>query len=66
MRKIKYFARIRPTLVDGTMYIWAEVRKKEGGMFEKLGYWRTPPMGKAICSQIIVEPEWTVGKRKYM
>jgi hypothetical protein len=48
--KKEYFARIRPTLVDGTMYIWADVRKKEGGRFEKLGYWRTPPMGKAIWS----------------
>jgi hypothetical protein len=30
------------TLVEGTLYIKATVRKKEGGRFEKVGYWAPP------------------------
>ena len=59
-----YFARIRPAMVEGTIYIRAEVRKKEGGRFEKLGYWSTPPMDKAVWRRNNMEPEWVVGKRK--
>jgi hypothetical protein len=60
-----YFTRIRPTLVEGSAYIRADVRKKEGGSFVTLGYWRTPHKDKAIWRRIsnIMEPEWLVEKR---
>ncbi len=36
------------TLVEGTLYIKATVRKKEGGRIEKVGYWRTPPRDREL------------------
>ncbi len=44
----KYFDGISPTLITRTMYFRAEVRKQEERSLEKLGYWRTQPMDKAI------------------
>ena len=63
--KKTYFTRIRPTVVEGTVYIRADVRKKDGGSFAKLGYWRTPPLDKAIWGRISksMEPEWRWEKR---
>jgi hypothetical protein len=60
-----YFTRIRPTLLKGSAYLRADVRKKEGGSFVTLGYWRTPPKDKAIWRRIskIMEPEWLVEMR---
>ena len=59
-----YFTRIRPTLVQGLLYIRTEVRKKDGGSFEKVGYWRSPPIDRAVWRQISREPEWTAAKKK--
>ncbi len=41
-----FFMRLRPTLVDGRVYIRAECRKKEGGKFEQLAGWRLPPLDR--------------------
>jgi hypothetical protein len=42
-----YFTRIRPALVEGRVYIRADVKMKEGGKFKRVAYWRTPPRDKA-------------------
>jgi small-conductance mechanosensitive channel len=56
-----FFTRLRPTLVDGRVYIRAECRKKEGGKFEQLACWRLPPLDrdKWQCITGIMEPEWS-------
>ena len=61
-----YFARIRPTVVEGTVYIRADVKRKDGGKFEKLAYWRIPPRDRARWGRItdIMEPEWLVRKTR--
>ena len=54
-----YFARIRPTVVEGTVYIRVDVKRKEGGNFERLAYWSIPTRDKRS-----MEPKWMAGKRK--
>jgi hypothetical protein len=44
----KYFDGISPTLIAKTIYFRSEVRKQEERSLEKLGYWRTQPIDKAI------------------
>jgi hypothetical protein len=44
--KKDHFTRVRPTLVEGTVYIGADIKKKGGGKFEKIAYWRIPLLDK--------------------
>jgi DNA repair exonuclease SbcCD ATPase subunit len=57
--KKEYFTRIRPTRVDGQVLLRVETKRKEGGRFEGLAYWRAPATDKAHWKRItkIMEPE---------
>jgi hypothetical protein len=58
--KKEYYTRVRPARVDGRVFLRVETKKKEGGKFRGLGYWRAPPLDKAHWKRItnMVEPEW--------
>ncbi len=62
--KKEYYARVRPTLVDGRVLLRANTKKIEGGKFEGLAYWRVPPRDKGHWKRIIsmMEPEWRITK----
>ena len=61
-----HFTRVRPTSMEGTIYVRADVKKKEGGSFKKVAFWRIPPLDEAKWRYLrnFMEPEWTVGKRQ--
>jgi hypothetical protein len=46
------------------VFLREDTKKKEGGKFEGLAYWRVPPMDKEDWKRItkLSEPEWLVGK----
>ncbi len=54
-----YYTRVRPAKIDGQVLLRAETKKKEGGKFEGLAYWRAPPDDKEYWKRIskIIEPE---------
>jgi hypothetical protein len=58
--KKEYYTRVRPAQVDGRVFLRVETKKKEGGKFKGLGYWRVPPLDKVLWKRItnIMEPEW--------
>jgi hypothetical protein len=60
-----YYTKVRPVLVVGRVFLRADTKKKEGGKFEGLAYWRVPPTDKEYWKWIIKlsEPEWMVGKQ---
>ncbi len=60
--KKEYYTRVRPARVDGRVFLRVETKKKEGGKFKGLGYWRVPPLDKAHWKRIanMVEPEWRI------
>ncbi len=60
--KKEYYIRVRPARVDGRAFLRVETKKKEGGKFKGLGYWRAPPLDKAQWKRItnMVEPEWRI------
>ncbi len=62
--KKEYYARIRPALIDGRVLLRVDTKKKEGGKFEGLVYWRPPPRDKEYRKRIIsmMEPEWRITK----
>jgi hypothetical protein len=43
----------------------ADTKRKEGGKFEELAYWRAPPMDKEYWSRIngLMEPERRIAKK---
>jgi hypothetical protein len=47
------------------VFLRANTKKKEGGKFERLAYWRVPPSDKDYCYRIVklTEPEWIAGKQ---
>jgi hypothetical protein len=61
-RKKEYYTRIRPARVDGRVLLRVETKKKDGGKFEGLAYWRAPPLDKEYWKRItnMMEPEWMV------
>jgi hypothetical protein len=61
-RKKEYYTRIRPARVDGRVFLRVETKKKVGGKFEGLAYWRAPPLDREYWKRItnIMEPEWMV------
>jgi signal transduction histidine kinase len=58
------FVRIRPVVVEGTVYFRADVKDKARGNFEKVAYWRTPPVEKEKWELFprIWDPEWTLNE----
>jgi hypothetical protein len=61
-----YYTRVRPAKIDGQVLLRAETKKKEGGKFEGLAYWRAPPDDKEYWKRIskIIEPEWRIVKQR--
>jgi hypothetical protein len=61
----EYFTRVRPVMVEGRVFLRAEVKKKDGGRFESLAYWRAPPRDKEYWKRIskLAEPEWRIVKK---
>jgi hypothetical protein len=62
--KKEYYTRVRPARVDGRVFLKVETKKKEGGKFEGLAYWRAPPLDKVHWKRItkIADPEWMIAK----
>jgi hypothetical protein len=62
--KKEFYTRVRPARVDGRVFLRVETKKKEGGKFEGLAYWRAPPLDKVHWKRIskIVDPEWMIAK----
>jgi hypothetical protein len=62
--KKEYFTRIRPAVKDGKVLLRADTKRKEGGKFEGLAYWRAPPMDKEYWNRInnMMEPERMIAK----
>jgi hypothetical protein len=60
----KEYTRIRPTLVNGKVLLRVDTKRKEGGIFEGLAYWRVPPRNKECWRRIIsmMEPELMIAK----
>jgi hypothetical protein len=62
--KTEHYTRVRPARVDGRVFLRVETKRKEGGKFEGLAYWRAPPRDKEHWRRIssIFEPEWMITK----
>jgi hypothetical protein len=62
--KKEYYTRIRPAVIYGRVLLRVDTKRKEGGKFEGLGYWRAPPRNKECWKRIIsmMELEWTIAK----
>ncbi len=62
--KKEYYTRIRPTLVNGKVLLRVDTKRKEGGRFEGLAYWRAPPKNKECWRRIIsmMEPDLMIAK----
>ncbi len=60
-----FYTKVRPILLEARVFLRADPKKKEGGKFEGLAYWRVPPTDKEYWKRIIKlsEPEWLAGKR---
>jgi DNA repair exonuclease SbcCD ATPase subunit len=60
----EFFTRIRPVTKEGKVLLRADTKRKEGGKFEGLAYWRAPPMDKEYWSRInsLMEPERLIVK----
>jgi hypothetical protein len=59
-----FYTKVRPILIEGRVFIRADTKKKEGGKFEGLAYWRVPPRDKEYWKRVIKlsEPDWLAGK----
>jgi hypothetical protein len=62
--KAEQYTRIRPVLVEGRVFLRADTKRKDGGKFKGLAYWRVPPRDKEHWKRIsnLVEPEWRIDK----
>jgi hypothetical protein len=60
-----FYMKVRPILIEGRVFLRADTKKKEGGKFEGLAYWRVPPVVKEYWKRIIKlsEPEWLASKQ---
>ncbi len=61
----EYNTRVRQVVVEGRVLLKAETRKKEGGKFKGLAYWRVLPRDKEHWKRIsnIAELEWRIVKQ---
>jgi hypothetical protein len=62
--KKEHFTRVRPAMVQGRILLRVDTKRKGGGKFEGLAYWRVPPSDKECWKRIInmMEPEWMIAK----
>jgi hypothetical protein len=62
--RMVYYTRIRPYVIEGRVYPKPDIRKKDGGRFEGLAYWRVPSRNKDYWKHIgsLMEPEWQIVK----
>jgi hypothetical protein len=62
--KKEFYTRIRPVLAHGRVLLRVDTKRKEGGKFEGLAYWRAPPKDKDWWKRIrgMMEPEWMIVK----
>jgi hypothetical protein len=60
----EFYTRIRPVLTHGRVLLRVDTKRKEGGKFKGLAYWRAPPKDKDCWKRIIgmMEPEWLISK----
>jgi hypothetical protein len=60
--KEEFYTRVRPAVAHGRVLLRVDTKKKEGGKFKGLAYWRAPPKDKEHWKRIIgmVEPEWMI------
>jgi hypothetical protein len=63
--KKEYYTRIRPAVKEGKVLLRADTKRKEGGKFEGVAYWRAPPMDKGYWNRInsMMEPERMIAKQ---
>jgi hypothetical protein len=63
--KKEYYTKVRPEMVEGRAFLKAEVKKKDGGKFVGIAYWRAPPRDKDYwkCISKLVEPEWRFARQ---
>jgi chromosome segregation ATPase len=61
----EYYTRIRPVTKEGRVLLRADTKRKQGGKFEGLAYWRAPPIDKEYWSIIngMLEPERKISKQ---
>ena len=57
-----HFVRVRPVVRQGLLVIRADVKRKEGGQFKTVAYWRCPPLTRDLwdLSHDILKPDWVV------
>jgi hypothetical protein len=62
--KKEYYTRIRPVWLEGRVLLKVDTKKKEGGKFVGLAYWRAPPSDKEDWKRIIsmMEPDQMIAK----
>jgi hypothetical protein len=62
--KKEHYIRVRPVTSDGRVLLRVDTKRKEGGTFKGLAYWRAPPRNKEYWKRItsLVEPEWMIAK----
>jgi hypothetical protein len=63
--KKEYYTRIRPAVKEGKVLLRADTKRKEGGKFEGLAYWRAPSLDKEYWNRIdgMMEPERMIAKQ---
>jgi hypothetical protein len=62
--KNEYYTRVRPVRMDGRVLLRVDTKRKEGGKFRGLAYWRAPPSDKELWKRIIsmMEPDQMIDK----
>jgi hypothetical protein len=62
--KKEYYIRVRPVRIDGGVLLRVDTKRKEGGKFKGLAYWRAPPSDKEYWKRIIsmMEPDQMIDK----
>jgi hypothetical protein len=62
--KKDYYTRDRPEVAHGRVLLRVDTKRKVGGKFEGLAYWRAPPKEKECWKRIVkmMEPEWMIAK----
>ncbi len=62
--KKEYYTRIRPVRIDGRVLLKVDTKRKEGGRFKGLAYWRAPLSDKEYWKRIISmkEPDQMIAK----
>jgi hypothetical protein len=61
--KNEHYTRVRPVRKDGRVLLRVDTKRKEGGKFKGLAYWRVPQSNKEYWKRIIsmMEPDHMIG-----